>query len=300
MPFVSEAYLKYLEEQFQQASGATGGQEEGDLPPPATGPGSNPWNYSGIPDQSWQPGATPSPVVQQPTMEISAASPPNAGGIATPGLTPGLGIPTTPPGTPDFPGSNTPAAYDQSNDELPEVVATPGQDDTDDRANTPFVNRTAHLTPWWANSGNTPGWLPSFYPAGVGPFTGLPPGFTESNRFGGGAPIFTPPGFSGPQWNPGGSIFGGRGNPITPGTYVGAVGGSPSPINVGALPNSWANAIGLNLAASNYNGPLSRAQYKRAMEAAIAANQARASGSGPGHIAGGGSQFRGTAPTTTQ
>jgi hypothetical protein len=37
-------------------------------------------------------------------------------------------------------------------------------------------------------------------------FGGLPEGFTESNQFGHGAPTFTGPGYTGPQWS-GGSIF---------------------------------------------------------------------------------------------
>jgi hypothetical protein len=49
-------------------------------------------------------------------------------------------------------------------------------------------------------------------------FGGLPEGFTETNRFGGGAPIFTGPGYVGPGWTPGGSIFGGRGSPTVPGS----------------------------------------------------------------------------------
>lgn len=44
-------------------------------------------------------------------------------------------------------------------------------------------------------------------------FSGLPEGFTEGNRFGGGAPTFEGPGFTGPSWSAGGSIFGGRMNP---------------------------------------------------------------------------------------
>ena len=47
----------------------------------------------------------------------------------------------------------------------------------------------------------------------MGFFSGLPEGFTEGNRFGGGAPTFEGPGFTGPSWSPGGSIFGGTMNP---------------------------------------------------------------------------------------
>jgi hypothetical protein len=58
---------------------------------------------------------------------------------------------------------------------------------------------------------------------GFNPFGGLPPGFTQqdqhvNNQEGNfGAPNFTYQGEQGPQWD-GGSIFGGRGNPIVPGS----------------------------------------------------------------------------------
>jgi len=59
-------------------------------------------------------------------------------------------------------------------------------------------------------------------------FGGLPEGFTETNRFGGGAPIFTGPGATGPQWSPGGSIFGGTLSPtgwVAGGGSTGNLGG---------------------------------------------------------------------------
>jgi hypothetical protein len=58
-------------------------------------------------------------------------------------------------------------------------------------------------------TGNAPGGGSKF----GGFFGGLPEGFTEGNRFGGGAPTFEGPGFTGPSWSPGGSIFGGTMNP---------------------------------------------------------------------------------------
>jgi len=70
-------------------------------------------------------------------------------------------------------------------------------------------------------------------PEGYDPFGGLPPGFTEGNRFGGGAPNFSGPGSFGPQWQ-GDSIFASHGglpgshlNPLmTPGGPS-AISGSP-------------------------------------------------------------------------
>lgn len=81
--------------------------------------------------------------------------------------------------------------------------------------------------------------LPTNYDP-FGGLGGLPPGFTENPNIGGGAPIFTAPGAVGPNWNPGGSIFGGRGLPIVPGSTVGPGNlGGGGMINFGGLPNSW-------------------------------------------------------------
>jgi hypothetical protein len=72
-------------------------------------------------------------------------------------------------------------------------------------------------------------------PTNYNMFGGMPPGFTETNRFGGGAPVFTPPGFSGPNWSPGGSIFGGTLSP------TGWVAGGGSPGNLGGSGGNLGN-----------------------------------------------------------
>jgi hypothetical protein len=95
-----------------------------------------------------------------------------------------------------------------------------------------------------------------------GPFGGLPQGFTEGNRdYGdgpnqftqtGGAPSFTGPGFTGPQWSPGGSIFGGT-------TNLAVNGGG----NIGNSRRRWHNQsrraqVALPRASWFYNGPHTR------------------------------------------
>lgn len=91
----------------------------------------------------------------------------------------------------------------------------------------------------------------------------------------------------------GGSFFGGTGLPIVPGSTVGPgnLGGGGA-ISLGGLPNSWSTGIGLNMAAGNYHGPLSRAQYKALMTAAMAANTAIHAGAGE-RLPGGGQMNRG-------
>lgn len=87
---------------------------------------------------------------------------------------------------------------------------------------------------------------------GYNPFGGLPEGFTETNRFGGGAPIFTPPGFSGPQWTPGGSIFGGTLS------RTGWVAGGGSPGNLGG---SGTVQAGRYMGRAGMNRPYSAREY---------------------------------------
>lgn len=74
-------------------------------------------------------------------------------------------------------------------------------------------------------------------------FSGLPEGFREGNRFGGGAPTFEGPGFTGPSWQPGGSIFGQmpgiRGGAL-PGSFAGLGAGSSG--NLGSFGDKIANA----------------------------------------------------------
>jgi hypothetical protein len=88
-----------------------------------------------------------------------------------------------------------------------------------------------------------------------GMFSGLPEGFTEGNRFGGGAPTFEGPGFTGPSWSAGGSIFGGRMNPNMnlAGSWnnIGASGGglAPGMANLylhGQGMQNWAQGQGYN------------------------------------------------------
>jgi hypothetical protein len=80
------------------------------------------------------------------------------------------------------------------------------------------------------NAGGGGGFNLPNMPQGYDPFGGLPEGFQENNRFGMGAPTFTGPGSTGPQWG-GGSIFnanlpGGRATPLPGALFnIGAGGG---------------------------------------------------------------------------
>ena len=151
-------------------------------------------------------------------------------------------------------------------------------------------------------------------PTGYDPFGGLPEGFTESNRFGQGAPTFTGPGFTGPAWS-GGSIFGQlpgvRGGPLAGATFnLGASGGN--------LGDTWANAIGQQIMkhALQFGMTHSGIGYPApdlvnafmAMPGAVRGGwtpetiafwqnrplNMNAGSTGSGHVAGGGEQSRGT------
>lgn len=157
-----------------------------------------------------------------------------------------------------------------------------GQGDRrDDSGQVPGVDLTLndHINMILNNLGLPP------VPTGYNPFGGLPEGFTETNPFGHGAPTFTGPGSFGPVFS-GGSVFhqlpGVRGGPLAGGrgfNYEGMT-------NFGALPNSWATGMGLNMAAGTRIGA-DRRNYKNAVMALMAANSARMAGSAD-HIAGGG------------
>lgn len=165
--------------------------------PSPSGTPNDPFGPTNIPVE---PGDLPEPVdTQTPSTVATGGGPgpvdPTGAGIATPELFPsGSKIPIS-----LYPGAPT------STVSGPGGGTVPGENlNLRDRVNA--LLHSAGLPPLPTN----------FDPfGGIG---GLPPGFTETNRFSGGAPIFTPPGFTGPNWSPGGSIFGGPGVPIVPGS----------------------------------------------------------------------------------
>lgn len=82
-------------------------------------------------------------------------------------------------------------------------------------------------------------------PPGYNPFGGLPAGFTEENRFGGGAPTFTYRGSVGPGWSLGSSLFnqmpGVRGGPLA-GSFTGLGAGGGGQVG-GGIGNALANTV---------------------------------------------------------
>jgi len=239
--------------------GGGGGGGGGELPPDLNfaGPTPNyPYTPPGVPtglQPGWPNNQFPLPTGGAPTqpnpnyVSIDVlANPPS--GIIYPGQQPQQpqqptnidpnavnADPFAPPSRPLPPGYNT-------NAEIPGVNLSPT-----DRVNM-FLN----------NLGLPP------LPAGYSPFGGLPPGMTETNRFGGGAPNFpyiNPSLNVGPQFGPGGSIFEGGPN-LNPDIYsannpygYGQVGmstvpapggGGPAPLyQGGGTPNVWQIAMGV-------------------------------------------------------
>lgn len=223
MPFVSTAYLKYLETQL--AGGGVGASEASptpgvDLPPvgpeePTTapygppsqgGPGSYP--AGGPPPNE---GMVPMPIpgmLQTPNQWDQSGN--FSGGVNYPvpiGMTPGYPNDQFPlPAGGGQPPFNNPSAGTESvpttipqNQLWPNDVPPPQVPPPVGPPPTPQAGGGAPPSP--PQGGNLPG------PPLIN-FGGLPPGFIEANRFGGGAPSFTPAGSVGPQWYPGGSIFG--------------------------------------------------------------------------------------------
>lgn len=232
MPFVSQAYLQYLEQQLAGAGGGGLGPVDiptpspdeptttGELPPGQGGPGS-------------YPAQTPTPTPATPNQWGQNLN--FSGGVNYPvpiGLTPGAPndqFPLPVGGSNQPPYNNQNAGTESVPSTIPQNQLWPS-DNTDTPPPTPDVPPPNNAPPDVRNAppqqaaGNLPG------PPLIN-FGGLPPGFTESNQFGGGAPIFTPQGFTGPQWSPGGSIFGSRFIPglSVPGTMnwaPGAMGGN--------------------------------------------------------------------------
>jgi len=258
MPFVTEAYLKYLEQQMQRASGTVAGGESAlpppDLPTPAPtepsmvpnnlppgqgGPGSYPAggptpNEGGYPIPIQLPSPTPSPSAvpvsydpNTPTPDqwgpntsfvpmpvaMSPGAPNDVAPLPTGGVTPNdlVNPPANlPPGTPPPPTSG-PMDYPPATP-APPMPTGRGVGYNPAGVNLSINDRINMIL-------NSLGLPP--LPAGYDPTGGLPAGFTEGNRFGGGAPVFTGPGDFGPNFSPGGSIFGGRGLPIVPGSTAG-------------------------------------------------------------------------------
>lgn len=278
--------LQWLFAQMMSTGAAQSAQGGESLPPPDlppdTGGGGLP--AAPIPNVTPPPGVSGSgdpgnlPGVQQLGFDLQdqGGGGPQGPGIATPGLTPGLDFPTTPPGTPDFPGSNLPLPPDQTAPTPPPFLATdinpndpnnnlirggvsmplyPTQDQVFPGANVGPLTRVGQF--FQDAAGNLydaagrliqaageafKNFIPPL-PAGYNPTGGLPPGFTENPNIGGGAPIFTPPGFTGPNWGPGGSIFTGTLSP------TGWVAGGGNPGNLGGGGGNlgeFANKIGLS------------------------------------------------------
>jgi hypothetical protein len=241
MPFISQAYLQYLEEQFGAASGQ-GQIGDVDIPPanpsatPTTAPDLGPalggptGPAAGAPGTvpQWPPGnaislTPPSDPVPPPAQQPAGIAanpwapppPPQVGNV------PGANEPLLPaaPGAPPSGGGTPSGGQGDRQDDSGKVAGV-------DLSPTDRINMILHSLG-----------LPSV-PTGYDPFSGLPPGFSEGNRFGGGAPTFTPPNFSGPNWSPGGSIFGGTlapGGWVAGGGNIGNLGSGGTMANVSAL-----------------------------------------------------------------